>query len=67
VESFFEIGIEPSGSMKCWETIERQTTGNLSLLHVVTEKAFCVWCNSSNACVRPVSGLKLDIPEVISL
>jgi hypothetical protein len=30
VESSCEFGIEPSGSIKCWETIEYLTTGDLS-------------------------------------
>jgi hypothetical protein len=30
VESSCEFGIEPSGSIKCWETIECQTTRDLS-------------------------------------
>jgi hypothetical protein len=30
VESSCEFGIEPSGSMKCWETIEWPTSSGLS-------------------------------------
>jgi hypothetical protein len=30
VESSCEFGIEPSGSVKCWETMECLTTGGLS-------------------------------------
>jgi hypothetical protein len=38
VESSCEFGIEPSGSMKCWETIEWPISGGLSSsaqLHIV--------------------------------
>jgi hypothetical protein len=38
VESCCEFGIEPSGSMKCWETIELASSG-LSIsaqLHIVS-------------------------------
>jgi hypothetical protein len=32
VESCCEFGIDTSGSMKCWETIERPTSGLSSML-----------------------------------
>jgi hypothetical protein len=40
VESSCEFGIEPSGSMKCWETIESLTSSGLSSsaqLHIVSQ------------------------------
>jgi hypothetical protein len=39
VESSCEFGIEPSGYMKCWETIECLTSSGLSSsaqLHIVS-------------------------------
>jgi hypothetical protein len=30
VESSYEFGIEPTGSMKCWETIELPSISGLS-------------------------------------
>jgi hypothetical protein len=39
VESSCEFGIEPSGSMKCWETIEWPSINGLSIsvqLHIVS-------------------------------
>jgi hypothetical protein len=39
VESCCEFGIEPSGSMKCWETIEGLTSSGHSIsvqLHIVS-------------------------------
>jgi hypothetical protein len=38
VESLCEFGNEPTGSIKCWETIEGLTTGGLSSsaqLHII--------------------------------
>jgi hypothetical protein len=40
VESCCEFGIEPTGSMKCWETIEWPKSSGLSnsvKLHIVSE------------------------------
>jgi hypothetical protein len=32
VESSCELGIEPTGSMKCWETIEWLTSSGYSII-----------------------------------
>jgi hypothetical protein len=59
VESSCEFGIEPSSSIKCWESIECPNTRDLSCsaqLHLVSYKRMSGHGSYDNVCASKLSG-----------